>query len=335
MKTATIFRLLPFLFLVFAAKAGIIWPTPNPAFQNGQPIEAYIQPTASGVPESGLFGCVRNSGSRFHEGIDLYPIERDSRGEALDPVYAVLPGRVVHVSRVAGYSSYGRYVVIEHDGEVPAYHTIYAHLATVGDGIMPGVRVEAGTVLGIMGRSATYSIPRQRAHVHFEIGFRLTDHFQSLYNQQKFDSKNHHGVWNGMNLVSIDPLAFYKSLRKGEVKNLYDHLKRLPAVARIRVYSDQVPDFLKNYPALATRPFEGRAVVAWDIAFTEYGVPREWTPLFASEGLPGHPGDVTVIAYNPTLLKAQMCRRVLDVGGSQPTITSGTLTTIKKLFQFK
>ena len=96
-----------------------------------------------------------------------------------------------------------------------------------------------------------------------------------------------------------------------------------------------VPDFLKNYPALATKPFEGRAVVAWDIAFTEYGVPREWTPRFASEGLPGHPGDVTVITYNPTLLEAQMCRRVLDVGGSKPTITSGTLTTIKKLFQFK
>ena len=200
---------------------------------------------------------------------------------------------------------------------------------------MPGVRVEAGTVLGIMGRSATYSIPRQLAHVHFEIGFRLTDHFQSWYNQQKFDSKNHHGVWNGMNLVSVDPLAFYKALRKGEVKNLFEHLKRLPAVARIRVYSDQVPDFLKNYPALATKPFEGPAVVAWDIAFTEYGVPKEWTPRFAPEGLPGHPGDVTVIAYNPTLLKAQMCRRVLDVGGSQPTITSGTLTTIKKLFQFK
>ncbi len=254
-------------------EAGLIWPTPNPAFQNGESIEAFIQPTVSGVPESGLFGCVRNSGSRFHEGLDLYPIKRDSRGEALDPVYAVLPGKVVHASRVSGYSSYGRYVVIEHDQEVPAYHTLYAHLASVGDGIMPGARVEAGTVIGIMGRSATYSIPRERAHVHFEIGFRLTDDFQAWYDRQKFGSKNRHGIWNGMNLVSINPLDFYESVRSGKATNLYEHLHHLPAVARIRVYSEQVPDFVKNYPSLVSKPFAGKSVVAWDIGFTEYGVP--------------------------------------------------------------
>jgi len=335
MKIAFIFRLLAVLPVATSLHASLIWPTPNPAFQNGEPIEAYIQPTVSGNPESGLFGCVRNSGSRFHEGLDLFPIKRDSRGEALDPVYAVLPGKVVHASRVSGYSSYGRYVVIEHDQEVPAFHTLYAHLASVGDGIMPGARVEAGTVIGIMGRSATYSIPRSRAHVHFEIGFRLTDAFQAWYDQQKFGSKNRHGMWNGMNLVSINPLPFYEAMRNGEVSNLYEYLRRLPAVARIRVYTNQIPDFVKNYPALVMKPFEGRDVVAWDIAFTQYGVPKEWTPRFADEGLSGHPGEVKVIAYNPTLLEAQTCRRVLNIGSSNPSISSGTISSIKKLFGFK
>lgn len=330
-----IFRFLPFLLAAISAQASLIWPTPNPAFQNGEPIEAYVQPTVSGNPESGLFGCVRNSGSRFHEGLDLFPLKRDSRGEALDPVYAVLPGRVVHVSRVSGFSSYGRYVVIEHEGEVPAYHTLYAHLASVSDGIMPGARVEAGTVIGIMGRSASYSIPRSRAHLHFEIGFRLSDDFQAWYDRQKFGSKNRHGVWNGMNLVSLDPLDFYQAIRRGEVANLYEHLRRLPAAARIRVYSSQVPDFVLNYPALLTRPFDGQSVVAWDIAFTSYGVPREWTPRFAEEGLSGRPGDVRVLAYNPDLLEAQTCRRPLDLSGASPGIASGTLVTIKKLFGFK
>ena len=328
-------RLLPALLAPLFANANLIWPTPNPAFQNGEAIEAYIQPTASGLPESGLFGCVRNSGSRFHEGLDLYPIKRDGRGEALDPVFAVLPGRVVHVSRVSGYSSYGRYVVIEHDQEVPSYHTLYAHLASVGDGIMPGARVEAGTVVGIMGRSATYSIPRNRAHVHFEIGFRLTDDFEAWYELQKFGSKNRHGVWNGMNLLSVDPLAFYQSIRSGEVKNLYEHLHRLPAAARIRVHTSKVPDFVKNYPALVTKPFKGRALVAWDIAFTKYGVPKEWTPRFAEENLKGQPGEVKVIAYHPTLLESQSCRRVLNISGSKPSIAPGTVTTIKKLFGFR
>ncbi|WPJ94721.1 M23 family metallopeptidase [Coraliomargarita algicola] len=334
MKRQQIILLLALLVPLFV-RANLIWPTPNPAFQNGESIEAYIQPTVSGVAESGLFGCVRNSGSRFHEGLDLFPVKRDRRGEPLDAVYAVLPGKVVHASRVAGYSSYGRYVVIEHDQEVPSYHTLYAHLASVADGIMPGARVEAGSVLGIMGRSATYTIPTSRAHVHFEIGFRLTDDFQSWYDRQKFGNKNRHGSWNGMNLVSIDPLRFYQAIRHGEAKNLYEHLQRLPAVARIRVYSDRVPSFVRDYPALVTKPFAGQAVVAWDIAFTKYGVPKEWTPRFASEPLQGRPGDVKVIAYNPTLLEEQTCRRVLNVGGSAPSIASGTITTIKKLFGFK
>lgn len=334
MKMPRFFRLLPVLLAPLLVDASLIWPTPNPAFQNGEPIEAYIQPTVSGRVESGLFGCVRNGGSRFHEGIDLYPIKRDRRGEAADPVYSVLPGRVVHASRVPGYSSYGRYVVVEHDQESPRYHTLYAHLASVADGIMPGARVETGTVLGIMGRSATYTIPHSRAHLHFEIGFRLTDDFQNWYDHQKFSSKNRHGIWNGMNLVSVDPLAFYQSMRSGEVTHLHEHLRRLPVATRIRVFSNQVPNFVQNYPSLVTKPFAGKRVVAWDIAFTQYGVPKEWTPRFVEDNLKGQAGDVKVITYHPSLLESQSCRRVLNLSGSQPSITSGTITTIKKLFGF-
>ena len=334
MKMLIFFRLLPALFVPFLVDASLIWPTPNPAFQDGKPIEAYVQATASGRVESGLFGCVRNGGSRFHEGLDLYPIKRDGRGEATDPVYAVLPGRVVHASRVAGQSTYGRYVVIEHDQETPAYHTLYAHLASVADAIMPSARVETGTVLGIMGRSATYTIPRSRAHVHFEIGFRLTDDFERWYRDQKFDSKNCHGIWNGMNLVSVDPLAFYQNIRSGKVSSLREHLRSLPVATRLRVYSDRVPDFVRNYPALLTKPFTGKTIVAWDIAFTPYGLPKEWTPRFAEDKLKGQPGDVKIITYHPSLLESQSCRRVLNFSGSKPKIASGTISAIRKLFGF-
>ena len=328
------FRLLLVLFVPFLANASLIWPTPNPAFQSGKPIEAYVQATVSGRVESGLFGCVRNGGSRFHEGLDLYPIKRDDRGEAADPVYAVLPGRVVHVCHTSSYSSYGRYVVIEHDQETPAYHTLYAHLASLAETIVRGARVETGTVLGVMGRSATYTIPRSRAHVHFEIGFRLTDDFEKWYVDQKFDSKNRHGNWNGMNLVSVDPLAFYQNIRSGQVSNLREHLRLLPVATRIRVFSNQVPDFVRNYPSLVTESFAGKTVVAWDIAFTQYGLPREWKPRFAEDKLKGQAGDVKIIAYHPSLLKSQSCHRVLNVSGSSPKITSTTIATIKKLFGF-
>jgi murein DD-endopeptidase MepM/ murein hydrolase activator NlpD len=326
------------IFLLLAtwlpAQADLIWPTPNPAFQRGEPIDAFVQPTVSGRVESGLFGCVRNDGRRFHEGLDLYPLRRDQRGEAVDPIYAVLPGRVVHVNSVAGRSSYGRYVVVEHDGEVPAYHTLYAHLARVAGGIAPGARVEAGTVLGTMGRSASYAIPKSRAHLHFEIGFRLTDDFQDWFDRQRFGSPNYHGLWNGMNLVSVDPLDFYQSMRSGQTENLFDYLRQLPVVARIRVHSGQVPSFVRNFPALVTRPYAGRAVVAWDIAFTQYGLPKAWTPRFAEEGLSGQPGNVKLIAYNPALLESQTCREVVTMSGSTPSISAGTVRTIRKLFGF-
>lgn len=332
-----------FLFISFCcwlvfigeATAQLIWPTPNPAFQNGAPIESFIQPTVSGDPESGLFGCVRNNGSRFHEGLDLFPLKRYKSGEPSDAVYAIMPGRVVHVNSTAGYSSYGRYVVIEHDGEVPAFHTLYAHLASVDSDIRVGSRVESGTALGIMGRSAAgYSIPRERAHLHFEIGFRLSDHFQSWYDRQKFGSANRHGNWNGMNLVSLNPLEYYRSVRLGQVSNVYEYLQRLPAVARIRIQTSQIPDFVKIYPALVTRPYDPADLVAWDVAFTEFGVPKEWTPRFVSEGLDGRSGDVRILTYDPDRLNEQSCRRVLDLAGGQPKINRDTLTTIKKLFGF-
>ena len=95
-----------------------------------------------------------------------------------------------------------------------------------------------------------------------------------------------------------------------------------------------MPDFVRNYPALVTESFVGKTVVAWDIAFTQYGVPREWTPRFAGDKLKGQAGDVEIIAYHPSLLGSQSCHRVPSVSGSSPKITSGTIATVKKLFGF-
>lgn len=325
-----------FFVIPAALVAGLVWPTPNPAFQQGKPIEAFIQPTASGEVESGLFGCVRNDGRRFHEGLDLFPVKRSASGEALDAVYAVLSGRVAHINETAGYSSYGRYVVIEHDGEAPAFHTLYAHLASVADGIRPGARVEPGTVLGIMGRSAAgYTIPRHRAHVHFEMGFRLTDHFQDWYDRQQFGSRNRHGNWNGMNLVGVDPLGFYQSVRRGEVSSFREYLKRLKVVARVRVHTSLVPDFVSNYPELLLRPVDSGEIVAWDIGFSEFGVPLQWMPRFAGEAVSGKAGEVSLIAYDPDNMKSQTCRKVVESGGTRPRLTSLTRGTIEKLFGFK
>lgn len=321
--------------LLLVAQADLVWPTPNPAFQKGEPIEAFVQPTVSGKIESGLFGCVRNEGHRFHEGLDLFPIARDKRGEATDAIYAVLPGRIVHINKVAAHSSYGRYIVIQHDGEDSAFHTLYAHLASVDPAISVGKQVSAGRVIGVMGRSASTPIPKSRAHLHFEIGVRLTDNFQAWYDRQKLSSKNRHGNWNGMNLVSVDPLDFYQKVRSGKVSGFGEYLMQLPTYASIRIFTTSIPDFVKRYPMLVTCSYEPSDVVAWDISFTQFGIPKEWVPRFASEGLEGKPGDVAILAYNPEQLKKQTCRRVLDLESSGPKVTKSTLITLKKIFGFE
>ncbi|MFH1498262.1 MAG: M23 family metallopeptidase [Verrucomicrobiota bacterium] len=128
---------------VCAQRIELAWPTPNRAFLEGRPIGDFVQPTVSGEVTSGLFGCVRSHGRQFHEGLDLSPVSRDRRGEATDPIYAVMSGVVRHVSRTAGDSSYGRYVVIEHPEITPTIYTLYAHLAAIPAELREGRRRQA------------------------------------------------------------------------------------------------------------------------------------------------------------------------------------------------
>jgi murein DD-endopeptidase MepM/ murein hydrolase activator NlpD len=317
------------------AETGIVWPTPNPAFQEGKPIEDYIQPTASGKIESGLFGCVRNDGARFHEGIDLFPLFRDRNREARDPVYAVLAGRVAYINNVSGHSSYGRYIIVEHPQVTPAIHTLYAHLRSIDPALSVGTRVDAGTPLGVMGRSAGgYSIPRERAHLHFEIGFRFSDQFQRWFDDQNFGSRNHHGLWNGMNLVGIDPLDFYSQLRSGKIASIKQYLELEPVAAILRIHQSEIPDFIIRYPALLNRVIDPkRQLVAWDIHFTWYGLPLRWDPLYRDEGVLGMPGNVQILRYNRALIDANGCRRLLSfsIDGRASLARYGE-TTLAKLF---
>lgn len=263
-----------------AERMTLAWPTPNLAYARGEPLANFIQPTVSGRVESGLFGCVRSSGWQFHEALDLFPIKRDARGEPLDEIFVVADGIVRHVSTQPGHSSYGRYIVVEHvDAQLPVM-TLYAHLASIAPGIRAGTKVKMGDTLGIMGRSAgARALPKDRAHLHFEIGLRLTNNFASWYRWRGFGSKNHHGVWNGMNLVGVDPLAFYDAFRAEKVDTFLDFWRALQPAVTVRIATTKTPDFLKRYPALRPEPMPLRDFAGWEVDFDRYGVPIEWRPL--------------------------------------------------------
>lgn len=300
-----------------AQRVEISWPTPNKAWERGQSYDTWVQSTVSGEARSGLWGSVRSSGTQFHEGLDIKPTRRDRNGEAADPVSAAMDGVVRHVNRRAGDSSYGRYIVLEHPGVTPAVYTLYAHLARVDAGIAPGVSVRRGQRLGIMGRSAGgYAIPKSRAHLHFEIGLRLTDDFASWFAWRKFGSPNQHGVWNGMNLMGIDPREFLDQWRRGRVRNFDEYFARHDSAVRLRVVTTRIPDFIRRYPALLKRPIEG-LVGGWEVQCDVTGLPFAWTPLSPAEVAGRRAGTVEIVAIDRPALRAFRGRDLVRTRGGR------------------
>lgn len=291
-----------------AQRIEVDWPTPSTAFAEGRPIAEFLQHAGTGDPMAGSFGCVRSNGRQFHEGIDIQPVQRDRRGEAADPVFAAIDGVVSHVSTVPGHSSYGRYVVLEHPGVQPAVYTLYAHLAHIAPQIRPGTKVRRGQTLGVMGRSASgYAIPPDRAHLHFEIGLRLTDDFQRWYDSRKFGSKNEHGAYNGYNLMGFDPLAFFREHRAGRVAGFSDYIARMPVVVKARIAAARVPDFVRRYPALVG-PHPPMLIAGWEISFNTTGLPIRWQALAAGEVQGMRPNEVRIVQVDEGMEKKYRCK---------------------------
>jgi len=300
----------------------LCWPTPNPAWQNGEPIRTFLQHAGSGNPLSGSYGSVRNSGTRFHEGIDLFPVRRDARGEPLDEVFAAMSGCVRYVNTEPKKSSYGRYVVLEHDDQSVAVYTLYAHLASVDSSLLGEgevLRVLAGQVLGKMGRSAGGDgIPKARAHLHFEIGLRLTDDFEWWYDARGFDDPNHHGIFNGMNLMGFDPLAFYEAHRAGRIRTMSEWFAQMQPAVVLHIRSTSTPDFVRRYPSLLRAEEVGEGTLAvvgahegWRIECDPSGIPFRWTLLGADEVRGLSPGKVRVIVVDEGLIAEQPAKQLV------------------------
>jgi len=312
------------------------WPTPAATSNTWRPSEQVLQPTVSGEIDSAKFGCVRSNGYRFHEGIDIKPMKRDRRGEALDEISAAMDGVVRHINLRAGESSYGRYVVLEHPDQSPAVYTLYAHLSRVRPGLKSGDRVAAGEVLGTMGRSAGgYAIPRDRSHLHFEIGLYLSRNFQSWYAWKKFGSPNQHGNYNGMNLLGIDPLEVFRTNLDGRLRSFDDYFSSMESCVRLRVATTQTPDFIQRYPSLLDGGTKPALVAGWELELNSTGLPFRWRALSPTEVIGMKLGEVRILATDDNQLRRNRCRDLVDTKRGRKVPGPELRTVLELLFNLR
>jgi peptidoglycan LD-endopeptidase LytH len=236
---------------------------------------------------SGTFGCVRSDGWQIHEGLDIRSLQRDKRGEPTDSVMAASDGTVAYLNSKPSLSNYGNYILLRHSIDGMEVYSLYAHLREIRPGLRPGDAVKAGEVIATMGRTSNTreGISKDRAHVHFELDLFYNDAFTSWYKKSFPKQRNDHGLWNGQNLVALDPRAILlEQQRLGARFSLVEYLRSQTEICRVLVRTVNF-SWLRRYPTLV-KPnprAEKEGVVGYEIAVNFNGVPFELIPRTASE----------------------------------------------------
>lgn len=234
------------------------------------------------VWQGGTYGFVRNARTtlngevftKFHEGIDIAPVDRDAAGEPLDVIHAIANGTVVFCAPNAA-SNYGNYIVIEHPcGENwGTFYSLYAHLHRIDT--TAGTVVKRGDSIALMGHTGE-GIDRRRSHMHLELCMLASDRFNEFY-ARHYKLGNPNGNWHGHNLIGLDAAAFLKAARAEPGLTPGEFLTTLRPYYQVRIpgKSGQELELVRRYPWLR-RPGEPSA--SWEISFTGAGVPLAVAP---------------------------------------------------------
>lgn len=267
-----------------------VLPTDNDALFRGKPEKFYMftdrdfEGRKTFPWKGGAYGFTRTPEriggkiieTRFHEGIDIAPVKRDTAGEPLDDVRAMESGRVVHVSHDAKDSNYGKYVVVRHDVAGTPVFTIYAHMSKVD--VAAGQSVDKGGRLGHMGHTGA-GIDRRRSHVHVEIALLWHDQFES-WHAANFPTPNKHGIYNGINMMGLDVAGFYLAQMKDPSLTLPQFVRRQKSFFRVQVPDSPHFQLPSRYPWLVDG--EARHPNSWIVSFTAPGFPVSIQPSVES-----------------------------------------------------
>jgi murein DD-endopeptidase MepM/ murein hydrolase activator NlpD len=267
----------------------LVLPTDNDAiFAGGGPdFYQYIERDYHGEKstpwEGGQYGFVRDpvetsagtTYTRFHEGIDIRPLRRDDHGEPLDEIRAIADGKVVYTSLAAGYSNYGKYIVIEHDWGGSPYYSLYAHLSKID--VRADDMVHRGQHIAVMGYTGA-GINRERAHVHLELNLMLSRKFQEWYDAVHPHDPNHHGIYNGINLAGFDIAKLYLALRENPSLTIPQFLSQEEVYFKVAFPKSRYFELPKRYPWMVKGTNKARS---WTVSFARSGLPLR---IEASDG---------------------------------------------------
>jgi len=258
-------------------------PTDNTAIFDGNPEDFYMYVDRNFHNETskpwtaGQYGFVRTLvktekegviATKFHEGLDIKPTRRDRSGNPIDEIRAIASGEVVHVSKSAGGSDYGKYIVVRHEWGYGPFYSLYAHLAKTNVEI--GQRVLSGSSLGIMGFTGR-GLNRTRAHLHLELCLLTTEKFDDW-----MGAKNVQGIFHGFNLIGLDIASLFQAAKASDKVTIPDFLGSATPYFKVAVPRKEALEITKRYPWLKKGNHDAPSP-SWEISFTDSGIPLSVT----------------------------------------------------------
>src|SRR5439155_10578295 len=137
--------------------------------------------------------------------------------------------------------------------------------------VRPGQHVQQRDQLGVMGHTGE-GLNQARAHVHLELNLMLSRQFEAWHAASFKNEPNHHGLYNGLNLVGIDIARLYLALRKQPSLTVPEFLSEEETLYRVRFPDSRHFDLRRYYPWMLAQKNAERAV-SWEVSFNREGVP--------------------------------------------------------------
>lgn len=305
-------------------------PTANLAlFDRDGGAERFFVGTVGKPWTSGTFGCVRSEGWQLHEGLDIRCLQRDKRGEPTDPVMATADGAVAYVNRKPSLSNYGNYIILRHEIDGLEIYSTYAHLREIRADLKAGVAVKAGESIGVMGRTANTreGISKDRAHVHFELNLLVNDSFPAWYKKTFPGQRNDHGLWNGQNMLALDPQEVLREQRRlGTKFNLVKHIQSQAELCRVIVRDTNFP-WLKRYGAFVQAGSSAEPITGYEVVLTFNGIPVALIPRTAAQ-IKGK-SKFQLLSVNEAERDANPCRKLVTKHGNRWELASNGIRLLE------